>query len=110
MFWEQVEVSLRARVPSSGGQQGEGAPYFATKTPLAWALGSGKAGSYLEEGISSMAKAERAFVSCPIEAVQPIECLIPRPPQGIERVEYEVELHSMIQVNTSPAWISAIDT
>jgi hypothetical protein len=98
MRWNclQVSVSIKARVPSSSGRQGQGTPFFSSDNPLQWALGSGQVGSLLEEGISAMAKSEHAIISCPSERV---EGLIPLPPEGVDRVEYEVELHSMIQVN-----------
>lgn len=92
-------MSIKARVPSSSGRQGEGTPFYATNTPLRWALGSGQVGSLLEEGIGAMAKSEHAMISC---AGEKGGGLIPAPPQGVDRVEYEVELHSMIQVGASP--------
>lgn len=98
IFCTQVVVSLKARVPSSSGEQGRGIPYFSTVSPLVWAMGSGRVGKYLEEGLGSMAKAEKAILSCPIEAGKPKDQLLPPAPDGIDRVEFEVELHSMIQV------------
>ena len=96
-------MSLRARVPSSSGRQGEGAPFFATAAPMRWVLGTGAVGAFLEEGVSGMAKAERAFLSCPPEiggsGSGSSGGLIPPPPPGVDRVEYEAELHSMVQVN-----------
>ena len=96
----QVEVTCSARVPSSSGRQGEGTPYFATPPgqPLRWTLGSGRAGAYFEEGVCSLGKGERAFLSCPAEE-SGTEGLIPPAPSGAERVEYEVELLDMVQVS-----------
>ena len=45
-----------------------------------------------------MAKAERAVLSCPVEPGDAKESPIPSPQKGVDRVEYEVELHSMVQV------------
>ena len=94
-------MSLAARVPSSSGRQGEGPPFFATDAPVRWVLGTGAVGAALEEGISGMSKSERAFLSCPAETGDGSLCssgLVPPPPAGIDRVEYEAELHSMVQV------------
>jgi len=98
----QVNVSIQARVPSSSGRQGEGTPFFSSATPLQWALGCGQIGGLLEEGISAMAKGEHAFISCPDDKGGK---LIPQPPEGVDRVEYEVELHSMIQVRLDTSGI-----
>ena len=94
----QVLVSLKAWVPSSSGGQGESKPYFSTEDPVTWAMGNGAVSGYLEEGLSSMAKSEKAILSCPIEAGGAQGHLLPPVPEGVDRVEYEVELHSMIQV------------
>ena len=53
-----------------------------------------------EEGVCSMAKGERAYVSCPASTARSKDtaALLPDPPDGVDRVEYEVELLSMIQV------------
>lgn len=98
LYTVQVEVSIVARKPSSSGRQGEGTPYFKTKTPLTWALGSDKTSTLFEEGIGSMGKGEKAFIVCPRETKYPENSLIPPPPREISRIEYEVELHSMFQV------------
>ena len=94
-------------MPSSSGRQGEGAPFFATAAPVRWVLGTSAVGAFLEEGISGMAKAERAFLSCPAEtggsSGGSSAGLIPPPPAGVDRVEYEAELHSMVQVNADCA-------
>ena len=95
----QVLVSVKARIPSSSGRQGEGEPFYSSPSPLKWALGSGKVSEYLEEGLGSMAKSEKAFVSCPAEKSSRHNSLLPPTPAGIDRVEYEAELHSMIQAS-----------
>ena len=46
-----------------------------------------------------MAKSERAFLSCPIDENCEDVSILPPAPEGIDRVEYEVELHSMIQAS-----------
>ena len=53
-----------------------------------------------EEGICSLAKGERAFISCPASKArsQGSPALLPDPPDGADRVEFEVELLRMIQV------------
>lgn len=93
----QVSVSIKARIPSSSGRQGEGEPFYSSSAPLQWALGSGKVSALLEEGLSAMAKSEKAFVSCPAEERSGDASLLPPTPEGIDRIEYEVELHSMVQ-------------
>lgn len=93
-------MSLKARCPSSSGRQGEGAPFFCSQTPLRWELGSGAVSSHVEEGICSMAKGERAFLSCPLDG-DAGTALVPAPPEQVPRVEYEVELHSMLQAGPS---------
>ena len=47
-----------------------------------------------------MAKGERAYISCPASTARLKDgaALLPDPPDGVDRVEYEVELLSMIQV------------
>ncbi|KAK9805627.1 hypothetical protein WJX72_008874 [[Myrmecia] bisecta] len=95
----EVEVDCKARVPSTSGRQGEGTPYFATApgAPLRWTMGSGQVPPGLEEGLSSVVKGERAIISVPA-ALAKGGTLLPAPPDGAERVEYEVELLSMLQV------------
>ena len=95
----QVSVSIKARIPSSSGRQGEGQPFYSSSSPLQWALGTGRVSAHLEEGLSSMAKSEKAFVSCPADKSSGDISLLPPVPEGIDRVEYEVELHSMIQAS-----------
>ena len=53
-----------------------------------------------EEGVCSLAKGERAYISCPASRarLKDTGALLPDPPDGVDRVEYEVELLSMIQV------------
>ena len=48
----------------------------------------------------SLAKGERAYLSCPASRarLKDSAALLPDPPDGVDRVEYEVELLSMIQV------------
>lgn len=48
----------------------------------------------------SIAKGEKAYLSCPASKArsQNPAALLPDPPDGVDRVEYEVELLSMIQV------------
>lgn len=64
-------------------------------------MGSRKLSRHLEEGVSAMAKTERAILSCPVEPEDLDDPLLPQPPAGVDRVEYEVELHSMVQVHFS---------
>ncbi len=51
----------------------------------------------------SLAKLERAIVSCPAAKARPKGPggLVPPPPDGIDRVEFELQLLSMLQVLTS---------
>lgn len=93
----QVEVALQARMPSSSGRQGEGPPYFHPPQPLRWTLGEGTVDPHIEDGITSMAKGEHAFLSCPLDLAAPSGLVLP-PPESVERVEYEIELRSMVQV------------
>lgn len=53
-----------------------------------------------EDGVCALAKLERAIVSCPAGKAQHSEPggLLPPPPDGIDRVEFELQLLSMIQV------------
>ncbi len=48
----------------------------------------------------SLAKGERAYISCPASRARLKDsgAHLPDPPDGVDRVEYEVELLSMIQV------------
>ena len=57
-----------------------------------------------EGGICSIAKGERAYISCPASKARSegSAALLPDPPDGAERVEFEVELLSMIQVWRPP--------
>lgn len=93
----QVLTSISARIPSSSGRQGEGIPFYDSQGDVQWTMGSGAVSQSLEEGISSMAKAEVAFISCPVESIDPATSILPPNPEGVDRIEYEVELHSMIQ-------------
>lgn len=54
----------------------------------------------LEAGIASMARQERAVISCSAEDAAPLQpqSLVPAPPADAERVEFEVELLSLTQV------------
>lgn len=56
--------------------------------------------SGFEEAVCSLAKLERAIVSCPAQKAQRPEpgVLLPPPPDGTDRVEFELQLLSMIQV------------
>ena len=53
----------------------------------------------LEEGVCSLAKGERAYISCPASKARSAgaAALVPDPPMEADRVEYELELLSMIQ-------------
>ena len=55
-----------------------------------------------EDGICSLAKGERAFISCPASKARSAgpPALLPDPPDGADRVEFEVELLEMIQVRS----------
>ena len=55
-----------------------------------------------EDGICSLAKGERAFISCPVSKARSegSHALLPDPPDGADRVEFEVELLRMIQVRS----------
>ena len=55
-----------------------------------------------EDGICSLAKGERAFISCPASKARSEgpPALLPDPPDGADRVEFEVELLRMIQVRS----------
>ncbi|EIE22917.1 hypothetical protein COCSUDRAFT_64037 [Coccomyxa subellipsoidea C-169] len=98
----EVEVTCTARVPSSSGRQGEGRTYFSTPPdqPLCFAIGDGQVPSGFEDAVCSLAKLERAIVSCPAAKARPKGPggLVPPPPDGIDRVELELQLLSMLQV------------
>jgi hypothetical protein len=64
-------------------------------------MGEGRVPPGLEEGVGSLAKGERAFVSCPADSARG-GTLVPDPPPDVDRVEYELELVSMLQVRSSP--------
>ena len=53
----------------------------------------------LEEGVCSLAKGERAYISCPASKARSAgaAALVPDPPGEADRVEYELELLSMVQ-------------
>ena len=111
LFLAQVEVSCSARVPSSSGRQGEGVPFYETQPgrPLRFTIGARSVGRHFEQAVCTLAKGERAIVSCPIDHTIPDDstavdtCTVgsmspPPPPAGIGRVEYELELLAMLQV------------
>jgi hypothetical protein len=101
----QVTVRCWALVPSTMGRQGEGVPYFQTSDveTLTFTMGEGRVPPGLEEGVGSLAQGERAFVSCPADSARGgTLCRIRR--LTWIRVEYEVELVSMLQVR-SCAWL-----
>lgn len=50
----------------------------------------------LEEGLSTMTKGEKAVISCPAEYAKGAS-LLPDPP-GVDRVEFELQLLSLVQV------------
>ncbi|BDA50340.1 probable peptidyl-prolyl cis-trans isomerase FKBP5 [Coccomyxa sp. Obi] len=98
----EVEVACTARVPSSSGRQGEGRTYFSAPPdqPLCFAIGDGQVPSGFEDAVCALAKLERAIVSCPAGKARRPEPggLLPPPPDGTDRVEFELQLLSMIQV------------
>ncbi|CAK0786960.1 hypothetical protein CVIRNUC_010174 [Coccomyxa viridis] len=98
----EVDVSCTARVPSSSGQPGQGQSYSSSSPhqPLHWVIGSSQVPVGFEDGICSLAKGERAFISCPVSKARSegSHALLPDPPDGADRVEFEVELLRMIQV------------
>lgn len=122
----QVTVAVTARVPSSTGREGEGLPYFQTRQqedglgvdqgaskagpPLTWVMGEGRVPRGLEEAVGSLARGERSFVSCPADQASGGE-LLPAPPAGVERVEFELELLSMLQVipRGTPTFLKFVD-
>jgi hypothetical protein len=58
-----------------------------------------------EEAVCSLAKLERAIVSCPAGKARPgtdagANSLLPAPPEGADRVEFELQLLSVIQVHS----------
>lgn len=57
-----------------------------------------------EDAVCSLAKLERAIVSCPAAKARHKGpgCLVPAPPNGVDRVELELQLLSMIQVQSAP--------
>lgn len=57
----------------------------------------------LEDGVCALAKQERAIVSCPAAKARHAGpgSLVPPPPDGIDRVEFELQLLSMLQVLVS---------
>ena len=59
-----------------------------------------------EEAVCSLAKSERAIVSCPASKAQSSApgrpCLLPPPPEHVDRVEFELELLSMLQACSAP--------
>eukprot|EP00884_Botryococcus_braunii_P003072 jgi/Botrbrau1/12766/Bobra.0238s0005.1 len=114
----EVTVAVTARVPSATGRELEGLPYFQGKqetegtsgvtgrdggskqrpgAPLTWVMGEGRVPRGLEEAVGSLAKGERSCVSCPASLASGGD-LLPSPPSGIERVEFELELLSMLQI------------
>lgn len=101
-FWEsprepyEVEVRCSAQVPSPSGQQGSNRPYF-SEPRLKFTMGSGAVPSGLEEGLQSMAKGEKAVVSCPVEYARG-STLLPEPPGAVDRIEFELQLLSLVQV------------
>lgn len=52
----------------------------------------------LEEGLSSMARGEKAVVSCPAEYARG-SSLLPDPPDQPDRVEFELHLLNLTQVS-----------
>ena len=58
------------------------------------------------EAVCSLAKLERAIVSCPAEKAQSSGrgggALVPAPPSNVDRVELELQLLSMLQVSPAP--------
>jgi hypothetical protein len=105
----QVTVRCWARVPSTTGRQGEGVPYFQTSDAetLIFTMGEGRVPPGLEEGVGSLAKGERAFVSCPADSARG-GTLVPDPPADVDRVKYEMELVSMLQVRVSDIFSSSL--
>ena len=51
----------------------------------------------LEEALQSMAKGEKAVFSCPVEYARG-STLLPEPPRVVDRVEFELQLLSLVQV------------
>jgi FKBP-type peptidyl-prolyl cis-trans isomerase len=116
-----VTVTVTGRVPATTGREGEGLPYFPERGEarggsnqqqggtLTWVMGDGRVPAGLEEAVASLAKGERAIVSCPASLASGGD-LLPAPPSSIERVEFELELLSMLQVRgfTHP-WIGFVE-
>lgn len=54
----------------------------------------------LEEGLMSMSKGEKAVLSCPRDCASG-GTLLPAPPDEADRVEFELQLLSLIQVRNA---------
>lgn len=61
-----------------------------------------------EEAVCSLAKLERAIVSCPAGKAHSPGSVLPPPPEGADRVEFELHLLSMIQVGRWPNALLAV--
>lgn len=98
----QVKVTCQARVPSSSGRQGEGAPFFSSpaQQPLQFTIGSNAVPPGLEAAVCSLSKGEHAIVSCPADQLraQDTAQLQISVPAALDRVELELHLQHLLEV------------
>jgi len=96
----EVRAAVTARVPSSSGVPGKGAPYWSTPpgAPLTATMGTGALPPGLEDALACVTRGETAVVSVPAARCGGGGLGLPPPPPGSQRVEWEVRLEGMVQV------------